>query len=109
RQIEAEALRRGSHPSVLQTRVNFAIGTLAHVPEKACPALLMRGGTRFSDKDMRKPKKTGAHPDSSQSGCALAQCGLIRAEAGWPPTLKRLPVSVTSVPSTLKIEKSWSR
>jgi len=34
------------------------------------------------------------------------QCGLIRADAGWPGTLKRLPVSVTSVPSTLKMEKS---
>ena len=34
---------------------------------------------------------------------------LIRAEAGWPGTLKRLPVSFTLVPLTLRIEKSWSR
>ena len=35
--------------------------------------------------------------------------GPIRAEAGWPGTWKRLPVSVTPVPSTLRIEKSWLR
>jgi hypothetical protein len=29
-----------------------------------------------------------------------------RAEAGWPGTLKRLPVSVTLVPSTRKVEKN---
>ena len=33
----------------------------------------------------------------------------IRAEAGWPGTWKRLPVSVTVVPSTFRIEKSWFR
>jgi hypothetical protein len=32
--------------------------------------------------------------------------GLIRADPGWPGTLKRLPVSVTSVPLTRRIEKS---
>src|ERR1700722_19755394 len=37
-----------------------------------------------------------------------AQRGPMRAEAGWPSTLKRLPVSVTSVPSTFRMEKSWS-
>jgi hypothetical protein len=30
----------------------------------------------------------------------------MRAEAGCPGTLKRLPVSVTSVPLTFRIEKS---
>ena len=30
----------------------------------------------------------------------------MRAEAGCPGTLKRLPVSVTVVPSTFRIEKS---
>jgi hypothetical protein len=35
--------------------------------------------------------------------------GPIRAEAGWPGTWKRLPVSVTLVPSTLRIEKSRLR
>src|SRR4051812_15833432 len=35
-------------------------------------------------------------------------CGLIRAEAGCPDTLKRLPVSTTSPFSTRKIEKSPS-
>jgi hypothetical protein len=34
---------------------------------------------------------------------------LMRAEAGCPGTLKRLPVSVTLVPLTFRIEKSWSR
>src|SRR5712691_482112 len=33
---------------------------------------LMRGGNRFSDKDMRQLKESRAHPDSTQSGCALA-------------------------------------
>ena len=33
----------------------------------------------------------------------------IRIEAGWPGSLKRLPVSATFVPSTLRIEMSWSR
>ena len=37
-----------------------------------------------------------------------AQRGPMRTEAGWPSTLKRLPVSVTSVPSTFRMEKSWS-
>jgi len=32
--------------------------------------------------------------------------GPMRAEAGWPPTLNRLPVSLTSVPLTFRIEKS---
>lgn len=39
---------------------------------------------------------------------ALSQFGLMRAEPGWPGTLKRLPVSVTLVPSTRRIEKSRS-
>src|SRR3981081_1326504 len=30
-----------------------------------------KSGNRFSDKDMRKPNKSRAHPDSTQSGCAL--------------------------------------
>lgn len=33
---------------------------------------------------------------------------LILADAGWPPTLKRLPVSTTLVPFTFRIEKSSS-
>ena len=36
-------------------------------------------------------------------------CLLIPTEAGWPGSLKRLPVSVTLVPSTFRIEISWSR
>src|SRR5579863_5468819 len=36
------------------------------------------------------------------------QRGLIRAEPGWPGTLKRLPVSVTLVPSMRRMEKSLS-
>jgi hypothetical protein len=36
------------------------------------------------------------------------QCGLIRADPGCPGTLKRLPVSVTLVPSTRRMEKSLS-
>ena len=32
----------------------------------------------------------------------------LRIEAGWPGSLKRLPVSVTTVPSTLRIEMSSS-
>src|SRR4029453_2325929 len=38
-----------------------------------------------------------------------AHCEPIRIEAGWPGSLKRLPVSVTFVPSSLRMEISWSR
>ena len=47
---------------------------------------------------------SGVGPQLTPPTCA--QCGLIRAEAGWPSALKRLPVSVTSVPSTFRMEKS---
>ena len=36
----------------------------------------------------------------------IAPYRLMRADAGWPGTLKRLPVSVTLVPSTFRMEKS---
>jgi hypothetical protein len=47
-------------------------------------------------------------PDSAEKTARLA-CryrGLMRADAGWPGTLKRLPVSVIVVPLTRRIEKS---
>ena len=34
--------------------------------------------------------------------------GPMRIDAGWPPDLNRLPVLVTLVPSTFRMEKSWS-
>jgi hypothetical protein len=37
---------------------------------------------------------------------AITPYRLMRADAGWPGTLKCLPVSVTLVPSTFRIEKS---
>ena len=37
------------------------------------------------------------------------QCALIRTEAGWPGNLNRFPVSVILVPSTFRMERSWSR
>lgn len=43
------------------------------------------------------------------TGQAFCQRALMRAEAGWPGTLKRLPVSTTSLPSTFRMEKSWLR
>ena len=47
-----------------------------------------------------------AHRRGTQTDDILG--GLIRAEPGWPGTLKRLPVSVTFVPSTRRMEKSLS-
>src|SRR5229473_532109 len=38
---------------------------------KSMPRTLIRGGHRFSEKNMRKIKEARAHPDSTQSGCAL--------------------------------------
>src|SRR5215471_8917966 len=37
------------------------------------------------------------------------QCALIRTEAGWPGNLNRFPVLVILVPSTFRMERSWSR
>ncbi len=37
------------------------------------------------------------------------QCVLITTAAGWPGSLNRFPVSVMLVPSTLRMEMSWSR
>ena len=36
-------------------------------------------------------------------------CEPMRIEAGWPGSLKRLPVLVILVPLTFRIEMSWSR
>ena len=48
------------------------------------------------------------HLGTSYSITRPASCyrGLMRADAGWPGTLKRLPVSVIVVPLTRRIEKS---
>jgi hypothetical protein len=43
------------------------------------------------------------------AGRNARQCSPIRTEAGWPGSLKRFPVSVILLPSTLRIERSWSR
>ncbi len=40
---------------------------------------------------------------------ALRYCLLIPIEAGWPGSLKRLPVFVMVAPSTLRMDTSWSR
>jgi hypothetical protein len=40
---------------------------------------------------------------------ALRYCLLIPIEAGWPSSLKRLPVLVMVAPSTLRMDRSWSR
>lgn len=49
------------------------------------------------------------HRKASLEDVQPRRYGPIRADAGWPGTWKRLPVSVTLVPSTLRIEKSWVR
>jgi len=43
------------------------------------------------------------------AGGDARQCSPIRTDAGWPGSLKRFPVSVILLPSTLRIERSWSR
>ena len=49
----------------------------------------------------KRPFVRTAEPDAGGN-----YFGLIRADPGWPGTLKRLPVSVTFVPLTRRIEKS---
>ena len=45
---------------------------------------------------------------TNRRSCAR-HCLLIPNEAGWPGSLKRLPVFVMVAPSTLRIDMSWSR
>jgi hypothetical protein len=54
----------------------------AHVREKACPGQLIRGGNRFSDKDMRP--RTSACPGKVETGFPIRTCahGLSRAVEG---------------------------
>ena len=73
----------------------------------------------FNVKAERPPVATRASPDphfdrsyprpqTCRGPFEHPQFGLIRPDAGCPGTLKRLPVSTTSVPFTSRIEKSWS-
>src|SRR5258707_4564585 len=52
-------------------------------------------------------KHLGTSYSITRPGCRYR--GLMRADAGWPGTLKRFPVSVIVVPLTRRIEKSRSR
>ncbi len=47
--------------------------------------------------------------DRSRAQPVSPQCVLITTAAGWPGSLNRFPVSVMLVPSTLRMEMSWSR
>jgi hypothetical protein len=40
-----------------------------------------KSGNRFSDEDMRKRKESRAHPDSTESGCALAVSAATGSQA----------------------------
>src|SRR5262249_25544038 len=85
----------GRHGKTGRARIGIRrrTGNLARPHDCSCAKQYAPPLARRSEREASEARETGYF-------------GLTRPAAGWPCTLKRLPVSVTLLPSTWRIEKS---